>query len=112
MFRKLMTAALGLLLAVTFALAQDANKQEATVKLVDPDRGKMLVAIVKDGGIKIVEYDLGKDVKFLDEKGKPLKGGLKSDAFKSSNNRPAVPVTLTMNKDGGVKSIKLAPPPK
>ena len=42
-------------------------------KLVDPDKGKMLVAITdKDGGIKIQEIDIGDKVAFLDEKGKPI----------------------------------------
>jgi hypothetical protein len=109
--RNLFSAALVLVLYVGFALAQDADKLNCTVKLVDVDKGKMLVTIVKDGGIRVVEYDLGKEVKFVDQKGKPLKGGLAADAFKSATNRPATPVTITFNKDGGVKQIKLAPPP-
>ena len=32
--------------------------------------------------------------------------------FQSPNNRPAVPVSITFNKDGGVKAIRLTPPPK
>jgi hypothetical protein len=108
--RKLIAAALALVLSAGLALAQE--KQEATVKMVDPQRGKMLVAVLQDGGIRILEYDLGKDVKFLDEKGKPLKGGLKNQIFQSPNNRPAVPVSITFNKDGGVKGIRLTPPPQ
>lgn len=114
--RNLLTAALALVFSAGVAFAQDADKLAGTVKLVDLDKGKMLVALATNeggiAGIKIVEYDLGKDVKFLDEKGKPLKGGLANPAFKSPNNRPAVPVSITFNKDGGVKGIRLTPPPK
>lgn len=109
--RKLFAASLALLFSAGLVVAQDPQKQDATIKMVDPQRGKMLVAVLKDGGIRILEYDLGKDVKFLDEKGKPLKGGLKNDIFSSPNNRPAVPVSISFDKDGGVKSIKLTPPP-
>jgi hypothetical protein len=107
MIQRLLTAAIAFLIITGLALAQTPDKLQATVKMVDPDKGKMLISIVKDGAIKIVEYDLGKDVKFLDEKGKPIKGGLKSDVFKSDNNRPAVPITMSFTKDGGVKSVQL-----
>jgi hypothetical protein len=110
--RNLYSAGLALLFVAGIALAQDSDKLKATVKMVDAERGKMLVAISADGGIRIKEFDLGKDVKFLDEKGKPLKGGLKSDKFKSDNNRPAVPISISFNKDGSMKSIRLTPPPK
>lgn len=109
---RLFSAALAIVVCTSLALAQDADKQAGTVKMVDAQRGLMLVAVLRDGGIRILEYELGKDVKFIDEKGKPLKGGLKSDVFKSDNNRPAVPISISFNKDGGVKSIKLTPPPK
>jgi hypothetical protein len=108
--RNLVAASLALVLAAGLALAQE--KQEGTVKMVDVERGRMLVAVPFNGGIKIIEYDLGKDVKFVDEKGKPLKGGLKNDIFKSPNNRPAVPVSISFTKDGDVKGIKLTPAPK
>ena len=110
--RNLLAASLALVFCAGLALAQDAEKLAATVKMVDPERGTMLVAVSFKDGIKIVEYELGKGVKFLDEKGKPIKGGLGADVFKSSNNRPAVPVSITFNKDGGVKGIRLTPPPK
>lgn len=110
--RTLIAASLALVLSAGLALAQSPPKVEGTVKMVDPQRGKMLVALPFDGGIKIVEYDLGKDVKFLDEKGNPLKNGLKNDIFKSPNNRPAIPISLSFGKDGGVKGVRLTPPPK
>jgi hypothetical protein len=121
MSRQVAIGTVGLLVCVGLALAQDANKQSATVKLVDPDKGKMLVTLMdKDGGIKVVEYDIAKDVKFLDEKGKPLKDdkgkpitgkdALKLDRFKSDNNRPAVPISIAFNKDGSMKSIQFTPP--
>jgi len=107
MVRSVIGAAIVLLFGAGALMAQDASKY--TVKLVDPDKGKMLVTIYKDGGIKVVEFDIGKDTKFLDQNGKPLKGGLKSDTFKSPNARPEVPIAMKFNNDGSVKSIKLKP---
>jgi hypothetical protein len=106
MMNRFLCAAGVLVLVVGSALAQN-NKQEATVKMVDPDKGKMLIAVVKDGGISVKEVDIGKNVKFMDENGKPMKDGLKSDAFKSKNDRPAVPITMKFDKSGNLQSIQL-----
>ena len=95
--RNLVAASLALVFSAGLALAQDPEKKEGTVNMVDVERGKMLVALPFNDGIKIVEYDL-KDIKFLDEKVNPS-GGLKNDVF-VIEQPPGVPVNISFTKDG------------
>ena len=76
MRRKIIGAVLGLM-ACAGSLA--ALETGATIKKVDAKNG---VVIVFAGG-KERTLRVAKDAEFLDEKGKPLAGGLKSEAIKA-----------------------------
>jgi hypothetical protein len=108
MFRTLVCSAAALLMAAGAALAQSngGRQVEATVKLVDADRGVALITVMQDNGIRIFEVAIPPTVKFQTPRGKKIKEGLRSNLFWSPNNRPAVPITIQYGNVNGAEQIK------
>jgi hypothetical protein len=105
MVKKLLSACAVLAVCAGLVAAQGAGDVNATIKMVDPSRGTALITVMQDNGIRIFEVAIPPDVKIVDPKGKKVKGGLKSDLFKSPNNRPAVPVQIRFVNDNGTQRI-------